>query len=107
MGIGIKPRVFIAARIGVSAAPSGEVRHLAALEAGLPLWFARVAAVNHAHGAAQPVLKAKACGDRFSDDTVCRGHEQQLVAGNAVVVDQCKCLVQQHRFDALSHKLPL
>jgi hypothetical protein len=39
------------------------------------------------------VLKAKACGDGFSDDAVCGGHEQELVTGNAVVVYQRKCLV--------------
>ena len=74
--IGIKPRVFIAASIGVAAAPRGEVRHLAALETRFPLWLSRVAAVNYAHGATQPVLKAKACGDGFSDDAVRGGHEQ-------------------------------
>jgi hypothetical protein len=91
--IGIKPGVFIAAGIDLAAAPSRKVCHLAALKTGLPLWLSRVTAVNQADGTAQPVLKAKACGNRLSDDAMCGGHEQELITGNAVAVYQRKRLV--------------
>ena len=74
----------------MAAAPSGKVCDFAGLEAGLSLWFSRVAAVNHADGATQPVLKAKACGDWFGDDAVRGGHEQQLVTGYAMMVNKRK-----------------